>query len=110
MTKKKGLCLPISGFSTLKEKNKQMVSPQNGDTRGGPPPPPPPPPLATPLVIIIIFLVFIDLIIINLAINRLLWIVSCLIQMKLWRFEISKLFDLQVSNCETKSGANNWWR
>ena len=46
MTKKKqtGLCLPISGFSVSKEKKKQMVSPQNGDTRGKPPLP-----LATPL-------------------------------------------------------------
>ena len=33
---KRGLCLPISGFSVSK---KQMVSPQNGDNRGGPPPP-----------------------------------------------------------------------
>ena len=30
---KKGLCLPISGFSVSKEKKTQMVSPQNGDTR-----------------------------------------------------------------------------
>ena len=50
-TNKKGLCLPISGFSVSKEKKTQMVSPQNGDTGGGPPPPPPPPPpLATPLL------------------------------------------------------------
>ena len=40
---KKGLCLLIRGFSVSK---KQMVSPQNGDTRGGPPPP-----LATPLAL-----------------------------------------------------------
>ena len=38
MAEKKGLRLPISGFSVSKEKNKKlMVSPQNGDTRGGPP-------------------------------------------------------------------------
>ena len=42
--KKKPLRLPISRFSVSKEKNTQMVSPQNSDTRGGPPP------LATPLV------------------------------------------------------------
>ena len=36
MTKNKGLCLPISGFSVSKEKKKQMMSLQNGDTRGGP--------------------------------------------------------------------------
>ena len=35
---KKGLCLPISGFLVSKEKKQQMVSPQNGDTRGGLPP------------------------------------------------------------------------
>ena len=40
----KGLCLQISGFSVSKEKKEQMVSPQNGDTRGAPPPL-----LATPL-------------------------------------------------------------
>ena len=53
--KKKGLCLPISGFSVSKEKKqKQMVSHQNGDTRGGPPPHPTPTPypLATPLLLI----------------------------------------------------------
>ena len=38
--KKKGLRITISGFSVSKKK--QIVSPQNGDTRGGPPP------LATP--------------------------------------------------------------
>ena len=32
-------------FGLKSKKNKQMVSPRNGDTRGGPPPPP----LATPL-------------------------------------------------------------
>ena len=31
---KKGLCLQISGFSVSKEKKTQIVSPQNGDTRG----------------------------------------------------------------------------
>ena len=40
-----------------------MVSPQNGDTRGGPPPspppppPPPPPPLATPLSVVAILVI-----------------------------------------------------
>ena len=38
---KKKVFASISGFSVSKGKtNKQMVSPQNGDTRGRPPPPP----------------------------------------------------------------------
>ena len=46
MTKKKR-SLPTNQwvFSLKRKKNKQMVSPQNGDIRGGPPPAP----LATPL-------------------------------------------------------------
>ena len=43
--KKKVFAYQSLGFRVSKEKQKQMVSPQNGDTRGGPPPPP----LATPL-------------------------------------------------------------
>ena len=39
MTKKKVFAYKSMGFRSQKKKNKQMVSPQNGDIRGGPPPP-----------------------------------------------------------------------
>ena len=42
--KKKVFAYQSVGFRSQKKKtNKQMVSPQNGDTQGGPPPFPPPP-------------------------------------------------------------------